>query len=229
MKKFFTALILVSLFLIPVFHGQAVAETQAETRMLNDLLGYLYNCEMIYSDLLWALDAFDKFDAQKNWENLQFARASLEIAKSDIQKRKAPAPEMTAEDKKDFMKRGIDLSFLETVNLLKDSIEAKGKKREEAIMLLNHKEALKAIVERPDYFKSLSLARMEDVGSSKNLVEWHAVVEWETPSRWALATAPPDEVRFAAYIRIPRRGFRTWHCAAGCPAGRARPQSAARY
>ncbi len=72
---------------------------------------------------------------------------------------------------------GIDLSWksseiegntytlLETVNLLKDKIEATGKKREEAIMLLNHKAALKAIIEQNAYFKELSLARMEDVHS----------------------------------------------------------------
>ena len=78
---------------------------------------------------------------------------------------------------KEMERLGIDLSWksseiegntytlLETVNLLKDKIEAKGKKREEAIMLLNHKEALKAIVERPDWFKTISLARIEDVHS----------------------------------------------------------------
>ena len=78
---------------------------------------------------------------------------------------------------KEMERLGIDLSWksseiegntytlLETVNLLKDKIEAKGKKREEAIMLLNHKEALRAIVERPDWFKVISLARIEDVHS----------------------------------------------------------------
>jgi len=78
---------------------------------------------------------------------------------------------------KEMERLGIDLSWksseiegntytlLETVNLLKDKIEAKGKKREEAVMLLNHKEALKAIVAQPDYFTTLSLARMEDVHS----------------------------------------------------------------
>ena len=78
---------------------------------------------------------------------------------------------------KEMERLGIDLSWksseiegntytlLETVNLLKDKIEAKGKKREEAIMLLNHKAALKAIVEQSAYFKELSLARMEDVHS----------------------------------------------------------------
>ena len=78
---------------------------------------------------------------------------------------------------KEMERLGIDLSWksseiegntytlLETVNLLKDKIEAKGKKREEAIMLLNHKAALKAIIEQSAYFKDLSLARMEDVHS----------------------------------------------------------------
>lgn len=78
---------------------------------------------------------------------------------------------------KEMERLGIDLSWksseiegntytlLETVNLLKDKIEAKGKKREEAIMLLNHKEALKAIVAQPEYFRTISLSRMEDVHS----------------------------------------------------------------
>ncbi len=78
---------------------------------------------------------------------------------------------------KEMERLGIDLSWksseiegntytlLETVNLLKDKVEAKGKKREEAIMLLNHKEALNAIVEAPEYFRTMSLARMEDVHS----------------------------------------------------------------
>ena len=77
--------------------------------------------------------------------------------------------------RKEMERLGIDLSWksseiegntyslLETVNLLKDKIEAKGKKHEEAVMLLNHKEALTAIVEQPEYFRTLSLPRMEDV------------------------------------------------------------------
>lgn len=78
---------------------------------------------------------------------------------------------------KEMERLGIDLSWksseiegntytlLETINLLKDKVEANGKKREEAIMLLNHKEALKAIVEHPMYFENLSLARIEDIHS----------------------------------------------------------------
>ena len=78
---------------------------------------------------------------------------------------------------KEMERLGIDLSWksseiegntytlLETINLLKDKVEATGKKREEAIMLLNHKEALKAIIEQPSYFLELSLARIEDIHS----------------------------------------------------------------
>jgi len=70
---------------------------------------------------------------------------------------------------------GIDLSWkssqiegntytlLETETLLKDLKEAKGRSREEAHMLLNHKSALKAIIEHPQYFTTLSLARLEDI------------------------------------------------------------------
>ena len=70
---------------------------------------------------------------------------------------------------------GIDLSWkssqiegntytlLETETLLKEYKEAKGHSREEALMLLNHKSALKAIIERPQYFSALSLSRIEDI------------------------------------------------------------------
>ena len=54
----------------------------------------------------------------------------------------------------------------------KDKIEAKGKKREEAIMLLNHKEALKAIVAPPEYCRTISLSRMEDVHSHSLLISY---------------------------------------------------------
>ena len=70
---------------------------------------------------------------------------------------------------------GIDLSWksaqiegntytlIETETLFKELKEAKGKKHEEAQMLLNHKSALKAIIEAPDYFRRLSLGRLEDI------------------------------------------------------------------
>lgn len=60
---------------------------------------------------------------------------------------------------------GNTYSLLETERLLKEQEEAKGKSKEEAIMLLNHKEALRFLLKEPDYLQSLSLNHIEDIHS----------------------------------------------------------------
>lgn len=60
---------------------------------------------------------------------------------------------------------GNTYSLLETERLLKDKETAQGKKKEEAIMLLNHKEALDFIIEDPSYVDPLSVSRIEDIHS----------------------------------------------------------------
>jgi len=60
---------------------------------------------------------------------------------------------------------GNTYSLLETEQLLKDAIEAKGKKKEEATMLINHKVALDYILEDPGYFLRISLKKIEEVHS----------------------------------------------------------------
>ena len=79
--------------------------------------------------------------------------------------------------KKDLERLGIDLSWkssqiegntyslLETEQLLKDKIEAKGKQKEEATMLLNHKIALDYILDSPNYFLKLDLKKVIEVHS----------------------------------------------------------------
>ena len=86
--------------------------------------------------------------------------------------------EMTSiEYRKEMERLGIDLSWkssqiegntyslLETERLFKESQTANGKTKEEAIMLLNHKDALDFILDTPDYLKELSLARIENIHS----------------------------------------------------------------
>jgi len=79
------------------------------------------------------------------------------------------------EYKKEFERLAIDLSWkssqiegntyslLETEKLLKEKETASGKTKEEAIMLLNHKEALDFIMENPDYLYTLSVSKIEDI------------------------------------------------------------------
>jgi len=60
---------------------------------------------------------------------------------------------------------GNTYSLLETERLLKDKEPAAGKPKDDATMLLNHKEALNFIIEHPDYVIPLTIARIEDVHS----------------------------------------------------------------
>jgi Fic family protein len=83
----------------------------------------------------------------------------------------------TSEYKNEMERLAIDLSWkssqiegntyslLETERLLKDKETAAGKTKDEATMLLNHKDALDFIIEHPDYIHPLSVSSIEDIHS----------------------------------------------------------------
>jgi Fic family protein len=58
---------------------------------------------------------------------------------------------------------GNTYSLLETEILLKEKSESKGKTKEEAIMLLNHKSALDFLIENHDYIEPLTLSAIENI------------------------------------------------------------------
>ena len=58
---------------------------------------------------------------------------------------------------------GNTYSLLETERLLKEKETASGKTKDEAVMLLNHKDAIDFIVENSDYLDPLSVAGIEDI------------------------------------------------------------------
>lgn len=60
---------------------------------------------------------------------------------------------------------GNTYSLLETERLLKEKETAKGKTKEEAVMLLNHKDALDFIIEHTDYLEPLTINKIEDIHS----------------------------------------------------------------
>ncbi len=60
---------------------------------------------------------------------------------------------------------GNTYSLLETERLLKEKETAAGKPKDDAIMLLNHKEALNFIIDQPDYVVPLTISRIEDIHS----------------------------------------------------------------
>ena len=81
------------------------------------------------------------------------------------------------EYRQEMERLGIDLSWkssqieentyslLETERLLRESKTADGKTQEEAIMLLNHKYALRFVLDNPDYLQQLTISRIEDIHS----------------------------------------------------------------
>lgn len=60
---------------------------------------------------------------------------------------------------------GNTYSLLETERLLKEKETAAGKTKEEATMLLNHKDAIDFIIENPDYLIPLTVSKIEDIHS----------------------------------------------------------------
>jgi Fic family protein len=58
---------------------------------------------------------------------------------------------------------GNTYTLLDTERLIKEHVEATGKTREEAVMILNHKDALDFVINSADFFKVLSLAKIEEV------------------------------------------------------------------
>lgn len=107
-----------------------------------------------------------------------FTKNELEQLKNLQKNYKANIEELSAaEYKKELDRLAIDLSWkssqiegntyslLETERLIKEKETASGKTKEEATMLLNHKDALDFIIENPDYLHPLSVSKIEDIHS----------------------------------------------------------------
>ena len=60
---------------------------------------------------------------------------------------------------------GNTYSLLETERLLKEKETASGKSKDEAVMLLNHKDAIDFIIDNPDYFDHVSISKIENIHS----------------------------------------------------------------
>lgn len=122
---------------------------------------YSFNFELI-NEQLPKVELFDD-------EELAFLSALQDEFRKNIS-------EMTENEYRKEMERlGIDLSWkssqiegntyslLETERLLRESKTADGKTREEAVMLLNHKDALRFVLDNPDYLQELSVSHIEDI------------------------------------------------------------------
>lgn len=115
---------------------------------------------------------FDIFNKLKNIFNNEELKFLETINQKYVEKTQVLPPAIL---KKEYERLLIELSWkssqiegntyslLDTEALIKNNIEAKGHKKEEAIMILNHKNALKFIFENKDYFKDITLKKVEEL------------------------------------------------------------------
>lgn len=99
----------------------------------------------------------------------------LDALQIQFQKNMSGLPPTTY--RKEMERLGVDLSWkssqiegntyslLETERLLRESKTASGKTHEEAVMLLNHKQTLRFLLDNKDYLQELSIRRIEDIQS----------------------------------------------------------------
>jgi len=122
-----------------------------------------FNFQLL-SDLLPGADIFNDSEL----ERLNLLQKQFEANIADI---------TSVEYEKEIERLAIDLSWkssqiegntyslLETERLLKEKETASGKKKDEASMLINHKEAIDFIVQNSDYIEPLTIAKIEEIHS----------------------------------------------------------------
>lgn len=124
----------------------------------------------------------DKFNSELISQTLQnisiFTNTELDQLNNLQEKFKSNSSKLSKSEYKNELERlAIDLSWkssqiegntyslLETERLLKDKETAAGKTKDEATMLLNHKDALDFIIKNPNYIDPLTVSSIEDIHS----------------------------------------------------------------
>lgn len=124
---------------------------------------FTFNFELL-TEMLPSLSLFTNEEMQQ-----------LDALQMQFQKNMSGLPPTTY--RKEMERLGVDLSWkssqiegntyslLETERLLRESKTASGKTHEEAVMLLNHKQTLRFLLDNKDYLQELTIRRIEDIQS----------------------------------------------------------------
>lgn len=138
-----------------------------ETYFVNDIddriIQEAFNFQLI-QDILPKVTLFTTEELQRLNVAQQTFKANMSTL-SDVEYRKEMERLGVDLSWKSSQIEGNTYSLLETERLLKEKQTAQGKTKEEAVMLLNHKDALDFILDNPDYLKEVSVRRIEDIHS----------------------------------------------------------------
>ena len=134
-------------------------EKEIDERVINKS----FNLDLINS-ILNKVNLFTETEIEKlNAQQAQFLANVAQLSAKEYEKEM----ERLAIDLswKSSQIEGNTYSLLETERLLKDKETAAGKTKDDAVMLLNHKEAIDFIVEQKDYLSPVTVTRIEDIHS----------------------------------------------------------------
>jgi len=120
-----------------------------------------FNFELI-NDILPSVELFSTQELNRLSEAQEQFRKHLSEM-SEIEYRKEMERLVIDLSWKSSQIEGNTYSLLETERLLKEKQTASGKTKEEAVMLLNHNDALDFILDVPEYLKDLTVGRIEEI------------------------------------------------------------------
>ncbi len=134
-------------------------EKEIDERVINQNFNFSLVTDILPTINLFSEDEIDKLASLQN----QFTKNISELSELEYKKEL----ERLAIDLswKSSQIEGNTYSLLETERLLKEKETASGKSKEEAAMLLNHKEAIDFIVKKPDYLFPLTISKIEVIHS----------------------------------------------------------------
>ncbi len=145
--------------ILHLIDSEAYFEKDIDDREINDT----FNFALIQEELL-AIELFTDEEKKKlNELQTTYSENVAQLLKTEYDKE----IERLAIDLswKSSQIEGNTYTLLETERLLKEKQTASGKHKDEAVMLLNHKEAIDFIVAHPYYLQQLSVRAIEDIHS----------------------------------------------------------------
>ncbi len=134
-------------------------EKEIDDRDIKDRFDFELITQVLAGVDLFTKEEIEKLDALQNKYKQNISRLSKEAYAKELERLAIDLSWKSSQIE------GNTYSLLETERLLKEKETAGGKTKDEAIMLLNHKEALDFIIENPSYINPLTIARIEDIHS----------------------------------------------------------------
>lgn len=131
---------------------------KSQDERISSFIGFNFNIFTDLHDLLTVREKA-KIDALNQIYHLEKSNLSDTLLQKEYER-------LTVEFSwKSSQIEGNTYTLLDTERLLKENIAAKGKTAGETQMILNHKKALDFVLQSPEYYKNLTVAKIEEIHS----------------------------------------------------------------